>query len=91
MTKDRIIGRLECVIDNYEKDGDNILRDLTIETLKESVKYLKESNKHIGYWVAEENEEMEIVGYFCSECDCPMETEEKSNFCPNCGADMREA
>lgn len=41
-----------------------------------------------GHWIAEENEEMEIVGYFCSECDLPMETEEKTSFCPNCGAKM---
>lgn len=45
---------------------------------------------YVGKWVAEENEEMEIDGYHCSVCDLPMETEEKSNFCPNCGADMRE-
>ena len=43
-----------------------------------------------GHWIAEENEEMEIVGYFCSECDLPMETEQRTDFCPNCGCRMVE-
>ena len=42
-----------------------------------------------GHWIAVENEEMEMVGYYCSECDLPMETEQRTNFCPNCGAKMR--
>lgn len=42
-----------------------------------------------GKWIAQENEEMQIVGYYCSNCDMPMETENKTRFCPNCGADMR--
>ena len=41
-----------------------------------------------GRWIAVENEEMETVGYYCSECDLPMETEQRTNFCPNCGAKM---
>lgn len=41
-----------------------------------------------GKWIAIENEDMKIVGYYCSNCDLPMETEEKTKFCPNCGAKM---
>ena len=41
-----------------------------------------------GRWIATENEEMNIVGYYCSCCDLPMETEEKTKYCPNCGAEM---
>ena len=43
-----------------------------------------------GKWIPTENEEMETDGYFCSVCSLPMETEEKTDFCPNCGADMRD-
>lgn len=43
-----------------------------------------------GRWIAVENEEMEVVGYYCSECDLPMETKQRTNFCPNCGAKMQE-
>lgn len=42
----------------------------------------------MGRWLAVENEDMETVGYYCSECDLPMETEEQTSFCPNCGATM---
>ena len=41
-----------------------------------------------GRWIATENEEMNIDGYYCSCCDLPMETEEKTKYCPNCGAEM---
>ena len=41
-----------------------------------------------GRWKAVENEEMKIIGYYCSKCDLPMETEQKTDFCPNCGARM---
>lgn len=41
-----------------------------------------------GRWIAVENDEMKIAGYYCSECDLPMETENQTRFCPNCGAKM---
>jgi hypothetical protein len=44
----------------------------------------------VGKWIAVENEEMKTVGYYCSECDLPMETEYRTNFCPNCGAKMED-
>ena len=44
----------------------------------------------VGRWIATENEEMEIDGYYCSNCDLPMETEEKTAYCPNCWARMVE-
>ena len=44
-----------------------------------------------GHWIAVENEEMETIGYYCSKCDLPMETEEQTDYCPNCGAKMAES
>lgn len=41
----------------------------------------------VGHWLPIENEEMETVGFYCSECDLPLETEE-TRYCPNCGAKM---
>lgn len=41
-----------------------------------------------GKWIAQENEEMQNVGYYCSNCDMLMETEDKTRFYPNCGAEM---
>jgi len=46
------------------------------------------SQPKIGRWLAVENEDMETVGCYCSECDLPLETEERTPFCPNCGAKM---
>lgn len=42
----------------------------------------------MGRWLAVENEDMHTVDYFCSECDLPLETEERTPFCPNCGKKM---
>ncbi len=44
--------------------------------------------RKVGRWAATENEDMEVVGYYCSRCDLPMETDEKTDYCPNCGAIM---
>lgn len=52
-----------------------------------AIKALKQEPK-TGHWIAVENEEMETIGYYCSECDLPMETENQTRFCPNCGARM---
>jgi len=46
--------------------------------------------KKMGRWIAVENEEMKTVGYYCLECDLPMETEYRTKFCPICGAKMEE-
>ena len=43
------------------------------------------------HWVAVENDEMEITGYYCSNCDFPMETEEQTDYCPNCGVKMEKS
>lgn len=45
----------------------------------------------MGRWLAVEDEDMNTVGYFCSECDLPLETEERTPFCPYCGAKMEES
>lgn len=42
----------------------------------------------IGKWLAVENEDMYTVDYYCSECDLPLETAERTPFCPNCGSKM---
>lgn len=42
-----------------------------------------------GEWREVEND-FDVVGYYCSNCDLPMPTEERTNYCPNCGARMRE-
>ena len=58
-----------------------------VQALNIAIKALRQEPK-TGHWIAEENEEMETIGYFCSECDLPMETEDQTRFCPNCGCRM---
>ena len=59
------------------------------EFIKLALEVLEQEPK-TGHWIAVENEEMETVGYYCSECDLPMETEQRTNFCHNCGIKMVE-
>jgi rubrerythrin len=67
---------------------------ITFEDFEELVNKLPSVNPHeskTGRWIAVENEEMKTVGYYCSKCDLPMETEYRTKFCPNCGANMQES
>jgi len=41
-----------------------------------------------GHWVAEEDEDMNLIGYHCSICNSPLEFLKKCNYCPNCGIRM---
>lgn len=45
----------------------------------------------MGEWIAEENEEMEIIGFHCSNCDLPLELDYKPKFCYHCGCKMENA
>ncbi|MBO7734117.1 MAG: hypothetical protein J6S67_16255 [Methanobrevibacter sp.] len=45
----------------------------------------------IGRWIAEINDYGEVMGWHCDKCyeDSGFTTTCKWDFCPNCGADMR--
>lgn len=79
--------------------NDLISRQAVIDACEQSINILEAVDRIMdlpsvnpqpktGHWIAEENEEMETIGYYCSECDLPMETENQTRFCPNCGAKM---
>lgn len=75
---------------NQEENARRELAELpSVTPSYNSIKTELEQTRPKGKWIATENEDMDIVGYYCSCCDLPMETEEKTNYCPNCGADMR--
>ena len=81
-------------IDNYiEKAQSTSAKDDFISFEELVVKALPPvtPKQKMGRWLAVENEDMETVGYYCSECDLPLETEERTPFCPNCGAKMAES
>lgn len=77
---------LENITEKYLK-GDTFEDRQMKKSINKAIKALSKEPK-IGHWIAEENEEMETIGYYCSECDLPMETENQTRFCPNCGAKM---
>jgi rubrerythrin len=84
MTNSEAISWLVGLIEHCGEDVPIYVED--VEALGMACKALEE--RQIGRWMATENEEGEIVGYFCSVCDLPMETDEKTKYCPNCGARM---
>lgn len=57
-------------------------------TLSEAIRALSAERK--GHWISLDDfrGKYNDRGYKCSECDEHSDYEE--NFCPNCGADMRE-
>ena len=62
------------------KDSDHRMWDIK-HVLEEGVEGTAE-------WIGIENEEMKTVGFYCSNCDLPMETEDRTDYCPNCGRKM---
>ena len=79
---------LNSVIIQDSPYGDFEEKVVTIEDIEKLPTY-SFPDREKGEWIATENEEMEVDGYFCSKCDSPMPTDEKTSFCPFCGADMR--
>ena len=58
----------------------------------ERAKVLIEEERKKGEWIPHEDEDGERYGDECSECgECYVMPYGKTNFCPNCGADMRGA
>ena len=83
--KGDLISR-QAVLDELEKwDWQELYLPIHFKQILDDVPSV--DNK--GEWIATKNEEMEIDGYFCSKCDLPMSTDEKTPFCPFCGADTR--
>ena len=77
MTREQAVSVLKMV----EAHGSLVIKakEMAIQALED---------QKVGRWIATENEEIKIDGFYCSECDLPMETEEKTPYCPNCGARM---
>lgn len=67
----------------HTKDAFNA--DRVIRCLKELPSVLPK-----GHWIAIEDEEGNIVGHYCSKCDLPLETDDKTMYCPHCGCRMTE-
>lgn len=91
---------IECI-----KTQRQFVDDLTREALDIAIDLLKQPERKTGQWI--KMSDADGTYYACSECgeDLPrvshydpqfdlftrLESIEKTNFCPNCGADMRNA
>lgn len=88
----------------FETDGDTMWQSGCWIRYRAVEQVIKESpsvtpKQHTGKWIYGENLGNGHDGYFCSECgwfaavdyDFPINSEENkpTNFCPNCGANMR--
>lgn len=80
---DRLISE-QAVLNELDKE-------LYSHNAKMAIKAIPAAEPKEGHWIGIENEEMETIGYYCSKCDLPMETEEQTDYCPNCGARMVES
>lgn len=83
--------------------NDLISRQAVIDALEQSINILDAVDRvmdmpsvsHTGHWIEEDMFDGDIA-YRCSKCNelfCIIEGTPKDNeynFCPNCGADMRE-
>lgn len=74
--------------------------DLATHLIAKGCRLKKENDKNVGKWLNWQGEPIAADDYWrvwrCSECNNEMEFDEAvdreefpSNFCPNCGADMR--
>ena len=86
------ISRQDVINAFYIQSDDEGWWTGTVQDVEELLNSLQstQSKPKTGHWIAVENEEMETIGYYCSECDLPMETENQTRFCPNCGCHMVE-
>ena len=78
----------------FERDDCFKLKDQYREEWVGSIKNLPPVQPKRGYWTESHehvymgNVVKEWTNWYCSECDAP--NDKPTDFCPNCGADMRE-
>ena len=67
--------------------GSNLLDKGSEDTVLNAIYYLENQPSRKGHWIAHSDGGIWIKYYECSECH--KHKSEKTDFCPNCGADMR--
>jgi hypothetical protein len=77
--------REKKICEQFDNSGDSGIKLLPIcRSIERKVDKAIEQRK--GHWVTKPN----VFGVaYCSECDFELRID-NTNFCPNCGADMRE-
>ena len=73
-----IIETFRLIFDSPEVENKEVL----LGAIDKAIEALKNQRPHGKWW-------LDSVGFYCSECK--IHPDYSSNYCPNCGADMREA
>ena len=73
-------------------DNDDIHRGIgTVQDLINEMPAADVVEVKYGHWELQEADELWLdCEWICSECKGRNDSYNKTNFCPNCGADMRE-
>ena len=83
--REDVIDIIEEVCPIYKNEYRYILKDKIADLPSADVVERKR-----GAWILKPDEVLDIDFYACSECEYePYRKMDISNFCPNCGADMR--
>lgn len=89
--KGELISR-QAILDELEKwDWQELYLPIHFKQILDDIP----SVEYEGEWIKDHEvddvaENAWYTVYRCSECGCLVESWKQSNFCPNCGADMRE-
>ena len=89
MTREEKIALLVDELEDIRRNNfdANTEEDKTLKEVVRVIKTLKQESK-TGHWIdTHDKEEWWGEEFICSECDYRMIGD--SNFCPNCGVDMR--
>ena len=70
---------------NYYDDLDEIDDYINIEDLYVAIEALRQDERPKGRWV-----HIKHTGFHCSNCQQYSRDYKETNYCPNCGADMRD-
>lgn len=91
MTRNEAINELKCAIDLIKQDGKDWLDERDIPLLQMAIEALERKR---GEWIQQRDEYWGVFWFNCSVCGQKPPNDQfgqewHSNFCPNCGADMR--
>lgn len=66
--------------------GMNMCDEISNEAYRKIMCHCEEQEPTMGHWITKPH----VYGVtYCSECDFELKID-NTNYCPNCGADMRE-
>ena len=92
MTREEKFNLLNELLEYEEKNDIGLLTRAERREFQQWISEALEQEPKKGHWIDERNDYGEIIHWHCSNCydDSGYTTTCKWDYCPNCGADMRE-